>query len=724
MFRQLKLQTKLVIYGIGMTVLPMLAATGIVMIQNHRMAKAAQEETQVLAGADLDHLCRGAYDLCRTQSDTISQMLGSSLNVARDLIRREGSVCLSDEQVDWTAVNQLTQQSQHVRLSKMKIGQVTLESNGSLQTSSPIVDAVRQLVGGTCTIFQRMNDDGDMLRICTNVQKLDGTRAIGTYIPRTNPDGSPNQVVASLLQGQPYTGRAFVVDKWYITAYEPICDAQNKVIGALYVGLPQENVDSLRESIMSMQVGQSGYVFVLDSAGHYVISKDGKRDGECLWEAKDADGTFFIQEMARKAIASNEGQIVEQKYPWKNQDDQTARMKIARIIYYKPWDWVIGAGAYEDEFYNSTRRMGDIATSCMKVYAAIMSGILVLVVTTWFVVSKQLTVRIARVIHLITEGAEQVFNAATQVAASSQSLAEGASQQAAGLQETSSSLEEMASQTQQNAANANRANTLSTESKKSADDGASAMGRMSEAIRDIQNSSDQTSKIIKVIDEIAFQTNLLALNAAVEAARAGEAGKGFAVVAEEVRNLAIRSAEAAKNTSTLIEESVKKAKFGVSISTEVQTTLGQIVESVTKASNLVDEITTASNEQSQGIEQINSSVAQMDTITQQNAACAQQSASASNELKAQAEALKRGAAELQSIVGNTRSPASTKQTTQHSNPSRHTSAHASKCTTPHAMRHAEGKRNASGSNTDCSQAIPFEDENQSNSDFGLFTLKQ
>ncbi len=122
-----------------------------------------------------------------------------------------------------------------------------------------------------------------------------------------------------MLRGQTFTGRAFVVDKWYITAYEPIFDTQKKVIGALYVGIPQESVASLRKSIMSMLVGKTGYIFVLDSAGNYVISKDGKRDGENIWEAKDANGTPFIQEICRKAIAAKDGQIVEQKYPWKNE---------------------------------------------------------------------------------------------------------------------------------------------------------------------------------------------------------------------------------------------------------------------------------------------------------------------------------------------------------------------------------------------------------------------
>ena len=191
--------------------------------------------------------------------------------------------------------------------------------------------------------------------------------------------------------------------------------------------------------------------------------------------------------------------------------------------------------------------------------------------------------------------------------------------------------------TKQNAENANQANTMSADARDAAQKGQDAMGRMSDAIGKIKVSSDETAKIIKTIDEIAFQTNLLALNAAVEAARAGDAGKGFAVVAEEVRNLAQRSAEAAKNTSALIEESQQNAASGVTVSEEVGEILHQIAEGVEKVTQLVGEVAAASSEQAQNIEQVNTAVSQMDQVTQTNAANSEESASASEELNAQAE---------------------------------------------------------------------------------------
>jgi signal transduction histidine kinase len=651
MLKNMKLKTKLLTCGIGLTLLPLLITLGTVFYQNRQMGAAAEEESTKMAYADLDHIAQMIYNLLEAEQYSIQENINQSLHVAREIMNQAGSIQLDEQTVSWQAVNQFTQNAQTVSLPKMMVGQTWLGQNTNRQTASPVVDKVKELMGVTSTIFQRMNEQGDMLRICTNVEKKDGTRAIGTFIPQTEPDGNPNPVVSAILKGQTYRGRAFVVDKWYITAYEPIFDSNKKVIGALYVGIPQERCDNVRKAIMSTQVGKTGYIFVLDSKGNYVISKDGKRDGENIWEAKDAGGTLFIQEICKKALASKPGELTEQRYPWQNQGESTTREKIARIVYFQPWDWVIGVSSYMDEFYESSHRLAAISRASMLQLAILIGVASIAAAVVWYLTSHKLAGKISAVVEQVLAGADQVADASGQVSSASQSLAQGTTEQAAGLEETSSSLEEMSSMTKQNADNASQASVLASEARKAAHTGAEAMQKMTEAIDEIQKSSDQTAKIIKVIDEIAFQTNLLALNAAVEAARAGEAGKGFAVVAEEVRNLAIRSAEAANKTTELIEQSVKNAKNGVQISGQVKAALDQIVQGIGKTSDLVDEIAAASKEQAQGIEQINTAVSQMDKVTQQNAAGAEQSASASEELASQAQSMKEIVNDLQQIIG-------------------------------------------------------------------------
>jgi methyl-accepting chemotaxis protein len=268
-----------------------------------------------------------------------------------------------------------------------------------------------------------------------------------------------------------------------------------------------------------------------------------------------------------------------------------------------------------------------------------------------FFITRGITKPLNRVILGLNEGADQVSSGSSQVASASQSLAEGASSQAASIEETSSSLEEMSSMTKQNAGNAGQADGLMKEANRVVIKANESMGKLSTSMADISKASQETSKIIKTIDEIAFQTNLLALNAAVEAARAGEAGAGFAVVAGEVRNLAMRAADAAKNTAILIEGTVKKVNDGSELVKGTNEAFTEVARGTSKVGELVAEIAAASQEQAQGIEQVNKAVADMDKVVQQVAANAEESASASEEMNAQALQMKGMVQELVAMVG-------------------------------------------------------------------------
>jgi len=316
--------------------------------------------------------------------------------------------------------------------------------------------------------------------------------------------------------------------------------------------------------------------------------------------------------------------------------------------------WALLAEIDEKEAMQAVRAMtktGNSAKTSLLLFSSIIIGVatLIIIVIGLFM-ANSISKPVNAAVSGINQGAEQVRAASGQVSEASQSLAEGASEQAASLEEIASSLEEMSSMTSVSSDNAKKANEMVAESSQVADKGLVAMKGMSQAINDIKRSSDETAKIIKTIDEIAFQTNLLALNAAVEAARAGEAGKGFAVVAEEVRNLAQRSAEAAKETSNLIEESQTNSENGVNAANEVNAFITTIADSVKQVRTLIAEVSTASNEQAEGITQLNSAVSQLDQVTQSNAANAEESAAASEELNSQASELVDIVSKLEAII--------------------------------------------------------------------------
>lgn len=405
------------------------------------------------------------------------------------------------------------------------------DDGNPIEGNFEMVDTIQKDLGVVATIFAK--EKNDFRRITTNITKPDGTRAVGTFL------GDSSAAYKPIMDKKLFIGEAVILEKSYLTAYDPILDKNGALIGILFVGIPRDEVNAIANGYASSLLTQSSIAFLIVLA-----------------------------------------------------------ISIAA--------------------------------------------------TVWFAVS--LSRKITQCGRTLHDGAQQVNGAASQLSNSSNSLAEGSTEQAASLEETSSSLEEMATMTKNNAQNALEANTLAEKARDAAVTGTESMQTMVSAIHEIQSSANETANIVKVIDEIAFQTNLLALNAAVEAARAGEAGKGFAVVAEEVRNLAKRSAEAAKNTTELINASVANASNGVKLSEEVHSIFSDIVDAISKTTQIMSHIAGANEEQAEGIEQINVAVSQIDIVTQRNAAGAEESASAAAELTSHADSMLKSVAQLQAII--------------------------------------------------------------------------
>jgi len=434
-------------------------------------------------------------------------------------------------------------------------------------------------------------------------------------------DAAAGKVVVSEVLKSKVTGAPIVV------LASPVMDGQT-VRGVFFASL---DLTAFGNNIVSkIKVLETGYAYIVDENGVFIAHPNPAK----IMTTKLADFEWgrTMQKMGNgKMYYTFEGV------------DKMAMFQVSEMLH-----WGVVAAVPMSEIMASTNRMG-------KVNLGLGIGFLIVGFGAMWYTARTITRPIMTAAEQLSSGAKETSSAANQVSIASQSLAEGATEQAASLEETSASLEEMSGVTNRNAESAGKANELARQARKAADSGAGDMQAMTTAMQDIKTSSDDIAKIIKTIDEIAFQTNILALNAAVEAARAGEAGMGFAVVAEEVRALAQRAAQAARETAGKIEGAITKTTQGVQISAKVSLGLAEIVEKVRQVDELVAEVSTASHEQSQGVKQISTAVNQMDQIVQSNAAGAEESASASEELTAQSLTLQHIVEELHTLISGQKS---------------------------------------------------------------------
>ena len=288
------------------------------------------------------------------------------------------------------------------------IGGAPAAQNRSFQVASPFVDEVSKLVGSAVTVFQRMNESGDMLRVATTVATTDGNRGIGTYFPAVGPDGTPSPAVATVLRGEVYRGTAFAVNDLYVAAYEPLRDRAGRVIGMLFVGERISTVESVRRTMLNTVIGRSGYMVVIGAKGNqkgrYIISKGGMRDGESLWETRDFAGNPFVQEMVQRGLASGKGEIFHQSYLWQNPGEPKPRLKHAALIYFEPWDWLINASAYEDEYMEAIEGVKSSVTNLL--WGVTLAGIVSLFVALG--IAFLMGSRMTKPIELVTKLAGNV----------------------------------------------------------------------------------------------------------------------------------------------------------------------------------------------------------------------------------------------------------------------------------------------------------------------------
>lgn len=681
----LNIRTKLLLIGITVALILILGIMLTVFGQNRKIVQVGEIQSLELAYADLDHIVDNLYTLADSHQEVTQKNIGSALNVARNLVTQSGGISFSNEHVNWAAVNQYTKENQAIQLPKMNVGDEWLGKISSAKDIAPLVDQIQDLLDVTCTVFQRMNENGDMLRVATNVIKTNGQRAIGTFIPAINPDGNKNPVISKILNGETFKGRAFVVNAWYITAYEPILDESKSIVGVLYVGIPQENVKSLRKAIMEMKIGRSGYVTVVDGSGKMIISKNGEIDGQVVINKKDINGKNYFKEIVETAKNLKPREVDEQHFRLKNQDNSIVDYD-AKFVYFKPWDWIIIAQGDKTDFTKVSNAISAIGRKSNYIIAGVSFIILVFTGITWFFVANtivkpinlaaaglkdiskgegDLTTRLPTTtkdevgrlsesfnifiqkLHLmikeISEGIETLSSSSTKMSViaedmsrSSEQTSENSNAVATASEEMSANMNSVAAAMKQSTMNLNTVASASEEMNATINEVAqyaenareitanavTTVSKSTEIITQLSSSANVVEKVVETITDISEQVNLLSLNATIEAARAGDAGKGFAVVANEIKELAKQTSEASMDIKSTIEEIHKNSQNSLFSIEEISKVISEINDIVSTIATAVEEQSTVTNEIANNIAQASNGIEDVNSNVNQSSAVA------------------------------------------------------------------------------------------------------
>jgi len=658
MINNLQLRTKLFLVGITLSFIPLAVILATIFSQNKQVVQLGKDKSLELAYSNLNRIVEDLYTLAESHQEVTQKNIDAALRVAEELTRQTGEIKFSSEMVEWQAINQADKKLQSVSLPKMVIGSQWLGQVSDPRVTVPIVDSVRGLLDVTCTIFQRMGNKGDMLRVATSVINENGRRAIGTYIPATQPDGTPNQVVRTVLNGEVYRGRAFVVNTWYITAYKPFFNSAKEVVGMLYVGIPQENVKSLRQAFVNMKIGRTGFVSVLDSSGTYLVAPKGKKDGEKALDLKDLEGKPYIRERL-EAAKKLEARAAGNQLFSTNEAQGADHLRTARFVYFQPWDWIITAEADHAEFTDAADRIAELNQHARIVLLAVSIGAVVLTGLVWLVMAGSIAKPIRRMVDVLeevavgnltkrltakgrdelgelahsfngfleklqgmirsfTDNAKEINDDAATLthlagimsksagatSQSSSNVSTAATEMNANMNVIAAAMEQSTTNTAMVASSSEEMSATISEIARNAEkanavtiNAVSQAVSASEKMDNLGQVAQTIGRMTGTINDISDQTNLLALNATIEAARAGEAGKGFAVVANEIKELAKQTAMATldiKDQIILIQTTTHDTRVEIDA----------VSSCIEEVSQIVGAIATSVSEQSAATQEI------------------------------------------------------------------------------------------------------------------------
>ncbi|SNT14850.1 Methyl-accepting chemotaxis protein [Granulicella rosea] len=619
----------------ALAVLAALFATctvSVLVLMNERIAsKLVGGEVTSFTEERVARSAQKAYYTCHLAEDFIQKSVNTNLNVARTALAQAGGVHPTGQTTTWNALNQYSLSRTSIAAPLWSLGGRSLTGDRSFQNHLPVIDDVTAQTGDTVTLFQRVNA-GDMLRVATSVVAADGQRAIGTYIPQTMPDGTPNPVIKTVLSGQTYRGKAYVVNAWYITAYEPLLDAKGAVIGMLYAGVKQEGVGTLREA--------------LDTS-----SKSGEHSSVAVYYGKDS------QNFSNKALIEPSGLSAATKDQWLPvalaqgpklpegatggltvTDAATGARSIVHYIYYKPWDWIIVVAADSRDFQSATDRVRTQFYNLL--WQSVVGGLLALILGAMvaYLISKRITDPMADLSIHLTSNATQIASSAIHQQANVATFMASSNQIASAVKEISATSQELLRAMVEIADAAEKTSGLAREGRQGLRGMETSMqvlsnvtGSISSKLTAIRMKAARINSVVTTITKVADQTNLLSLNAAIEAEKAGEAGAGFAVVAREIRRLADQSAIATLDIERMVEEMQEAVTGGVEemrdlagavkggndAAEAIRGQFGEIIERVESIAPRYETVHQGMQNQSEGAQQISEAMWQLTETARQ-----------------------------------------------------------------------------------------------------------
>ncbi len=405
----LNLRNKIIILGVLAALVPTVTGSLLVYWKEQRVNAQMQKAIDNYSYQLIDRAADDAYSTVEISNSMIQKYVDHSLSMGQSLLKYGGEVHFTNPNVTWNAINQFNLKSTTVSLPRFMVGNTWLQPNPDFKIKTPIIDEVTDITTATCTIFQRINEAGDMLRVATSVPNKDGSRAISTYIPAVNPDGKPNPVIASVLGGETFRGRAFVVNNWYMTAYAPLRNSKGEIIGMFYVGIRRDAAPAMRKILAETQVGKTGAIYILyatssgasearDLRGECVISKDAKYDGQNLINEQDVDGKYYIQDILQHAVKLRPNESGEMHVMLRNPANGEVTHQILQYQYFKPWDWVIIAQAPQSDFDEARENTHRELRSLL--YLSIGGGVIGLAIAIWLALF--ISAHIARPIAQVT----------------------------------------------------------------------------------------------------------------------------------------------------------------------------------------------------------------------------------------------------------------------------------------------------------------------------------